>query len=92
MLLHCTSAEPMALTFLNILNSENMDRYNEVLAKSRVPESDELVRAEVAKIVEKAHELASPEVYNFLLGSIDLTTLKDGGFSGFGNTFHSARQ
>ena len=65
----------MDLTFLNILNSENMDRYNEVLAKSRVPESDELVRAEVAKIVEKAHELASPEVYNFLLGSIDLTTL-----------------
>ena len=38
----------MDLTFLNILNSENMDRYNEVLAKSRVPESDELVRAEVA--------------------------------------------
>lgn len=52
-----------------------MDRYNEVLAKSRVTESDEMVRAEVAKIVEKAPELASPEVYNFLLGSIDLTTL-----------------
>ena len=52
-----------------------MDRYNEVLAKSQVPESDELVRAEVAKIVEKAHELATPEVYNTLLGSIDLTTL-----------------
>ena len=52
-----------------------MDRYNEVLAKSQVPESDELVRAEVAKIIEKAHELASPEVYNFLLGCIDLTTL-----------------
>lgn len=52
-----------------------MDRYNEVLAKSQVPESDELVRTEVARIVEKAHELASPEVYNFLLGSIDLTTL-----------------
>lgn len=52
-----------------------MDRYNEVLAKSQVPENDELVRAEVAKITAKAHELATPEVYNFLLGSIDLTTL-----------------
>lgn len=52
-----------------------MDRYNEVLAKSLVPESDELVKSEVAKIIEKADELASPEVYNFLLGSIDLTTL-----------------
>lgn len=52
-----------------------MDRYNEVLAKSQVPESDELVRAEVTKIEEKAHELASPDVYNFLLGCIDLTTL-----------------
>ena len=52
-----------------------MDRYEEALASSRVPVSPEAVRGEVAKIVEKAGEYASPEVYQFLFSSIDLTTL-----------------
>ena len=52
-----------------------MDRYQEALASSRVPVSPEVVRGEVAKIVEKAGEYASPEVYQFLFSSIDLTTL-----------------
>lgn len=52
-----------------------MDKYNEVIAKSEVISDDALVAAEVKKIVEKASENASPEVYKFLLSSIDLTTL-----------------
>ena len=52
-----------------------MDRYQEALASSRVPVSPEAVRGEVAKIVEKAGDYASPEVYQFLFSSIDLTTL-----------------
>ena len=52
-----------------------MDRYQEALASSRVPVSPEAVRGEVAKIVEKAGEYTSPEVYQFLFSSIDLTTL-----------------
>lgn len=52
-----------------------MDKYLEAIAASKVTGDDAVVAAEVKKIVEKAHEYASPEVYNFLLGSIDLTTL-----------------
>lgn len=52
-----------------------MDRYQEALAGSRVPVSKEAVDEAVAKIVEKAPEYASPEVYQFLFSSIDLTTL-----------------
>lgn len=52
-----------------------MDRYNEAIKASKVTEDDALVASEVAKIVEKAPEYASPEVYKFLLNSIDLTTL-----------------
>lgn len=52
-----------------------MDRYHEALAKSRVLEDDAQVKAAVEKITAKAPEYASKEVYNFLLGSIDLTTL-----------------
>lgn len=52
-----------------------MDRYHETLTSSKVTESDEIVAAEVKKIVEKSHEYASPEVYQFLFSSIDLTTL-----------------
>ena len=52
-----------------------MDRYHEVIAKSRVTVNDAEVKAEVARILEKKSEYETPEVYRFLLGSIDLTTL-----------------
>lgn len=52
-----------------------MDRYQEALAASAVPTSEEVVKAEVAKILEKAPEYNTPDVLKFLLGSIDLTTL-----------------
>lgn len=52
-----------------------MDRYNEAIKASKVTEDDALVASEVAKIVGKAPQYASPEVYKFLLNSIDLTTL-----------------
>ena len=52
-----------------------MDRYNEAIKASKVTEDDALVASEVAKIVEKAPQYASPEEYKFLLNSIDLTTL-----------------
>lgn len=52
-----------------------MDRYHEAISKSRVTTSDEEVKAAVARILEKKGENHSPEVYRFLLGSIDLTTL-----------------
>lgn len=52
-----------------------MDKYQEALASSHVLSNDEAVAEEVKKIVEKAHEYASPEVYAYLFSSIDLTTL-----------------
>lgn len=52
-----------------------MDRYHEVIAKSGVTVNDAEVKAEVARILEKKREYETPEVYRFLLGSIDLTTL-----------------
>lgn len=52
-----------------------MDRYQEVIAKSKVTVNDDEVKAEVARILEKQSENDTPEVYRFLLGSIDLTTL-----------------
>ncbi|MDE6295924.1 MAG: deoxyribose-phosphate aldolase [Muribaculaceae bacterium] len=52
-----------------------MDKYNEVLASSNVTTDDAAVAAAVAKIMEKAPSFASPEVYQFLFSSIDLTTL-----------------
>ncbi len=52
-----------------------MDRYQEALASSRVLSNDEAVAEEVRKIVEKASDYASPEVYQFIFSSIDLTTL-----------------
>lgn len=52
-----------------------MDRYHEVIAKSRVTVNDAEVKAEVARILEKKSEYETSEVYRFLLGSIDLTTL-----------------
>lgn len=52
-----------------------MNRYEEALRRSHVTGDDAVVAAEVAKIKEKAPEYASPEVYQFLFSSIDLTTL-----------------
>ncbi|MDE6235213.1 MAG: deoxyribose-phosphate aldolase [Muribaculaceae bacterium] len=52
-----------------------MDKYQEALAASKVLSDDAAVAAEVKKIVEKAHEYASPEVWQLLFSSIDLTTL-----------------
>ncbi|MDE7346926.1 MAG: deoxyribose-phosphate aldolase [Muribaculaceae bacterium] len=52
-----------------------MDKYQEVIAASKVTGDDEVVKAEVRKIVDEAGKYASKEVYEFLLNSIDLTTL-----------------
>ena len=57
------------------MKTENMDRYQEAHASSKVISNDEAVKEEVKKIIEKAPENASPEVYQLLLNSIDLTTL-----------------
>lgn len=52
-----------------------MDRYQKTLADSAVIEDDKAVAAAVEKIAEGASQYASPEVYQFLFSSIDLTTL-----------------
>lgn len=52
-----------------------MDRYQDAIAASKVITDDAVVAAETAKIIEKANEYATPEIYRFLLNSIDLTTL-----------------
>lgn len=52
-----------------------MDRYRKALLDSKVTTNDAVVAAEVKKIMEKSPEYATPEVYKFLFGSIDLTTL-----------------
>lgn len=52
-----------------------MDKYQEVLASSQVESNDANVVAAVEKIVAKASEYASAEVYQYLFSSIDLTTL-----------------
>lgn len=52
-----------------------MDKYQQTIADSKVISDDAVVAAEVKKIVEKAPEYASKEVYQFLFSSIDLTTL-----------------
>ncbi len=52
-----------------------MDRYQQALAASKVLSDDEAVKAKVEKILEKVPEYATPEVYQFLFSSIDLTTL-----------------
>lgn len=52
-----------------------MDRYQEVISRTKVTADDEAVKAAVAKILEKCGEYNTPEVHRFLLGSIDLTTL-----------------
>ena len=52
-----------------------MDKYNQVIADSKVITDDAAVAAEVKKIVDGAAQYATPEVYQFLFSSIDLTTL-----------------
>lgn len=52
-----------------------MDKYQKVLSDSKVVENDEAVAAAVKKIVEGSSQYATPEVYQFLFSSIDLTTL-----------------
>lgn len=52
-----------------------MDKYQEVLAQSRVLSADDSVKEAVAKLLEKQPDYDKPETYRFLLNSIDLTTL-----------------
>lgn len=52
-----------------------MDKYQEAIAASKVTGDDNKVREEVEKITSEAGKYASKEVYEFLLHSIDLTTL-----------------
>lgn len=52
-----------------------MDRYQQAIAASKVISDDMAVAEAVNKIMEKAPENATPEVYQFLFSSIDLTTL-----------------
>lgn len=52
-----------------------MDRYQKALEESRVVTDEAQIEAAVQKIIEKAPSYATPEVYQFLFSSIDLTTL-----------------
>ena len=52
-----------------------MDKYQEVIASSKVTGDDAAVAEAVRKIVEKAPGYASAETYQLLFSSIDLTTL-----------------
>lgn len=52
-----------------------MDRYEKAIDDSRVSTDEAEIAAAVNKIVEKAPTYATPEVYEFLFNSIDLTTL-----------------
>lgn len=52
-----------------------MEKYQKALTDSKVIENDEVVAAEVKKIVEDSAKYATPEIYQFLFSSIDLTTL-----------------
>ena len=52
-------------------------RIEEALSKYNLDISDEEVKAAVKKIIaEKVHENDTPEVKQFLMGSVELTTLK----------------
>ena len=75
---HGTAGVDIGTTDFNCKKRQNlkdMDRYQEALAASKVTENDAEVAAEVKKIVDEAGKYASPEVYQFLFSSIDLTTL-----------------
>ena len=65
------------LDYKNInINKETMTKYEEVLSQYNTQIEDEKVQAAVAKIMEKVKENDTPEVKKFLLGSVELTTLK----------------
>ena len=52
-------------------------KYEEALAKYNLDITDEEVKAAVKQIItEKVHENDTPEVKRFLMGSVELTTLK----------------
>ena len=53
-----------------------MTKYEEVLGLYKTQLNDLKVKAEVAKIMEKVQENDTPEVKKFLMGSVELTTLK----------------
>lgn len=52
-----------------------MDKYNKAIADSKVISDDRAVAEAVAKIMENVPQYDNKEVYQFLLNSIDLTTL-----------------
>lgn len=52
-----------------------MNKYQEAIAKFKVPADEAAVKTAVEKILEKTAENNKPEIWKFLLGSIDLTTL-----------------
>ena len=55
----------------------NKSKYEEALAKYNLDITDEKVKAAVKQIItEKVHENDTPEVKRFLMGSVELTTLK----------------
>ena len=57
--------------------SKEKGRIEEALSKYNLDISDEEVKAAVKKIIaEKVHENDTPEVKQFLMGSVELTTLK----------------
>lgn len=59
------------------LNLGNANKYEEALCKYNCKVSDEEVREAVKKIIaEKVHENDNLEVKKFLMGSVELTTLK----------------
>ena len=53
-----------------------MTKYEEVLSQYNTQIEDEKVQAAVAKIMEKVKENDTPEANKFLMGSVELTTLK----------------
>ncbi len=58
-------------------DAPRMSKYEEALSKYDTKIADDDVRAAVKKLIaEKVHENDTPEVKRFLMGSIELTTLK----------------
>ena len=55
---------------------KNVDKYQQALNKYNLNITDAEVAEEVKKIVEKAAENNTDEVHRFLLGSIELTSLR----------------
>jgi len=61
----------------NHFNLANANKYDEALSKYNCKLSDDEVREAVKKIItEKVHENDTLEVKKFLMGSVELTTLK----------------